>query len=335
MHGKRKLVVLLPVVVVVAAVLGIKLYRGRLSTDPNVIALSGNIEVTDLEASFKIAGRVQERLVQEGQQVAVGDVIARLDDTDLAQEAAIRQAEVDTASAALAELEAGAREQEVAAAEATVRRAQAELAQQQRDHQRKKQLHERNVISTQEYELAQLAYEVAVTKAREAQEQLALVQEGPRQERIQQARARLEQAKRAFEFTQIRLGYAILETPISGVILSEHIESGEYVVPGTPIVTVGALETVWLRGYINETDLGRVKLGQSATVTTDSYPDKTYEGRVAFIASEAEFTPKNVQTTEERVKLVYRVKIDIPNAEMELKPGMPADAKIVLDEGAG
>ena len=333
MQGKRKLVVLLPVVVV-AVVLGIKFYRGRLSTDPNVIALSGNIEVTDLEASFKIAGRVQERLVQEGQQVAVGDVIAQLDDTDLAQEVAIRQAEVDTASAALAELEAGAREQEIAAAEATVRRAQAELAQQQRDHQRKKQLHERNVISTQEYELAQLAYEVAVTKAREAQEQLALVQEGPRQERIQQARARLEQAKRAFELAQIRLGYAILETPISGVILSEHIESGEYVVPGTPIVTVGALETVWLRAYINETDLGRVKLGQSATVTTDSYPDKEYEGRIAFIASEAEFTPKNVQTTEERVKLVYRVKIDIPNAEMELKPGMPADAKIVLDGGA-
>lgn len=333
MQGKRKLVVLLPVMVV-SAVLGIKFYRGGLSTDPNVIELSGNIEVTDIEGSFKIAGRVQERFVQEGQHMAVGDVIARLDDTDLAQEVAIRQAEVDTASAALAELEAGAREQEIAAAEATVRRAQAELAQQDRDHQRKEQLYERNVISTQEYELAQLAYEVAVTKTREAEEQLALVREGPRQERIQQARARLEQAKRAFELAQIRLSYAVLETPISGVILAEHIESGEYVVPGTAIVTVGALDTVWLRAYINETDLGRVKLGQSATVTTDSYPDKEYEGRISFIASEAEFTPKNVQTTEERVKLVYRVKIDIPNPEMELKPGMPADAKIALDKGA-
>lgn len=333
MQGKRKLVVLLPVIVV-SAVLGIKFYRGGLSTDPNVIELSGNIEVTDIEGSFKIAGRVQERSVQEGQQVAVGDVIARLDDTDLAQEVAIRQAEVDTASAALAELEAGAREQEIAAAEATVRRAQAELAQQERDHQRKEQLYERNVISTQEYELAQLAYEVAATKTREAEEQLALVREGPRQERIQQARARLEQAKRAFELAQIRLSYAVLETPISGVILAEHIESGEYVVPGTAIVTVGALDTVWLRAYINETDLGRVKLGQSATVTTDSYPGKEYEGHISFIASEAEFTPKNVQTTEERVKLVYRVKIDIPNPELELKPGMPADAKIVLNEGA-
>lgn len=333
MQGKHKLVVLLPLIVV-SAVLGIKFYRGGLSTDPNVIELSGNIEVTDIEASFKIAGRVQERLVQEGQQVAVGDVIGRLDDTDLAQEVAIRQAEVDTASAALAELEAGAREQEIAAADATVRRAQAELAQQERDHQRKKQLYGRNVISTQEYELAQLAYEVAATKTREAEEQLALVREGPRQERIQQGRARLEQAKRAFELAQIRLSYAVLETPISGVILAEHIESGEYVVPGTSIVTVGALDTVWLRAYINETDLGRVKLGQSATVTTDSYPGKEYEGRISFIASEAEFTPKNVQTTEERVKLVYRVKIDIPNPELELKPGMPADATIVLNEGA-
>jgi len=333
MQGKRKLVVLLPVIVV-SAVLGIKFYGGGLSTDPNVVELSGNIEVTDIEASFKIAGRVQERLVQEGQQVAVGDIIARLDDTDLAQEVAIRQADVDTASAALAELEAGAREQEIAAAEATVRRAQAELAQQDRDHQRKEQLYERNVISTQEYELAQLAYEVAATKTREAGEQLALVREGPRQERIQQARARLEQAKRAFQLAQIRLSYAVLETPISGVILAEHIESGEYVVPGTAIVTVGALDTVWLRAYINETDLGRVKLGQSATVTTDSYLGKEYEGRISFIASEAEFTPKNVQTTEERVKLVYRVKIDILNPELELKPGMPADAKIVLNEEA-
>jgi len=112
--------------------------------------------------------------------------------------------------------------------------------------------------------------------------------------------------------------------------LSKNVEPGEYVAPGTPVVTVGELEDPWLRAYINETDLGRVKLGQRVQVTTDSYPDKKYEGRISFIASQAEFTPKNVQTEKERVKLVYRIKVDLTNPNLELKPGMPADAEILL-----
>ena len=101
--------------------------------------------------------------------------------------------------------------------------------------------------------------------------------------------------------------------------------------PGTPVITVGDLKKVWLRGYINETDLGRVKVGQKVRVTTDTYPDRIYRGLISFIASQAEFTPKNVQTKKERVKLVYRIKVDIPNPNLELKPGMPADAKILLE----
>ena len=127
---------------------------------------------------------------------------------------------------------------------------------------------------------------------------------------------------------QTRLSYSILSSPLSGVVLSKNIEPGEYVAPGTPVVTVGDLSNVWLRAYINETDLGRVKVGQSVRVTTDTDPNKVYAGRVSFLASQAEFTPRNVQTTQERVKLVYRVKIDLPNPQMELKPGMPADAEI-------
>jgi len=113
--------------------------------------------------------------------------------------------------------------------------------------------------------------------------------------------------------------------------LSKNVEAGEYVAAGTPIVTVGDLERPWLRAYINETDLGRIKVGQRVRVATDTYPGKIYEGHISFIASEAEFTPKNVQTQKERVKLVYRIKVDIPNPNMELKPGMPADADILLD----
>jgi HlyD family secretion protein len=128
------------------------------------------------------------------------------------------------------------------------------------------------------------------------------------------------------------LGYATITTPFAGLVLSENVEFGEYVAPGTPVITLGDMANVWLRAYINETDLGSVKPGQKVHVTTDTYPEKIYEGRISFISSEAEFTPKNVQTQKERVKLVYRVKIDIPNPQMELKPGMPADAEILIKQ---
>ena len=158
--------------------------------------------------------------------------------------------------------------------------------------------------------------------------QYDVVKAGPRQETIDQARARAKQAEAALQLAKTRLSYATLASPMSGVVMSKNIEPGEYVAPGTPVVTVGDLVNVWLRAYIPETELGRVKVGQKARVTTDTYPGKVYEGRIAFIAQEAEFTPKNVQTEKERVKLVYRIKIDITNPAMELKPGMPADAVI-------
>ena len=332
MKVKGKLLILL-LVLVVASVIAVNFYTNTHANDSNSLRVSGNIEVTEVQASFKVAGHVEQRLLSEGQEAAAGQIIARLDETDLVQDVAIRKTEVEMAQATLAELEAGSREQEIATAEAALGRVEAELAQQQRDYDRNKRLYEQNVISTQEYELAQLAYNVAATKFREAEEKLQLIKEGPRPEKIQQARAKLEQTKQLLQQAQIHLSYATLKAPMSGVVLSDHIEPGEYVVPGTPIVTIGALENVWLRAYINETDLGRVMLGQRVLVTTDSYPNKRYEGHISFIASESEFTPKNVQTDEERVKLVYRIKIDIPNPKLELKPGMPADAEIALGEG--
>ena len=153
---------------------------------------------------------------------------------------------------------------------------------------------------------------------------------GPRAEHIEHARERVAQAQELLALAETRLGYTMLTSPLSGLVLGEHVEAGEQVVAGTPVVTVGDLATVWLRGYIDETDLGRVKVGQKVRVRSDTYPDRAYEGSVSFIASEAEFTPKSVQTAKERVKLVYRIKVDVPNPALELKPGMPADAEILL-----
>jgi HlyD family secretion protein len=257
--------------------------------------------------------------------------VARLDTSELGQEVGLRSAEVRAAEASLAELVTGSRPEEIAQSEAVVRRMQADVARARADFKRLKKLYEQDNVSGQDYDAAKSAVEVTTAKLGEAQEQLRLVQKGPRIEKVERARAQLQQAKEALALAETRLGYATLTSPLTGVVLSHNIEPGEFVAPGTPIVTVGDLEHVWLRAYVDETDLGHVKVGQAAQVTADTYPDKVYEGRVSFIASQAEFTPKSVQTKKERVKLVYRTKITIDNPHMELKAGMPADARIVLD----
>ena len=164
----------------------------------------------------------------------------------------------------------------------------------------------------------------------QAQAQYRLVKEGPRKEDIDQARAKLEQAKASLLAAETKLGYATVTSPLTGVVLSKNTEPGEYVAAGTPVVTVADIENLWLRAYVDERDLGKrnLALGTAAEVTTDAYPGKVYKGRVSFISSEQEFTPKSVQTNHERVKFVYRIKIDVKNPDRELKPGMPADARI-------
>lgn len=380
MKSKKKLIIPIMLAIVLAALVGYRYVWSRADSDPGTVRLSGNIEVTDAEVSFKIAGRVEQRLVDEGQMVKQGQTVALLDQADLAQDVAINQAQVQAAQAALDELLAGTRPEEIAQAEANMQRAQwalnellagsrpeeikaseatAERARADMEHQkfildRVNSLHEQKVATNEELRDAQAAYDLAEATHNEAVAKLLLVKEGPRKEQIdqaraalaqaqqaytqakngprketiEQARAKLEQARQSLALAQTRLGYATIVSPLTGVVLSKNIEPGEFVSPGTPVVTVGDLVNVWVRAYINETDLGRVKVGQPAKVTTDTYPGKAYQGQVSFIASQAEFTPKNVQTQKERVKLVYRVKIDITNPNMELKPGMPADAAI-------
>ena len=295
------------------------------------IAVSGNIEVTDAELGFKLPGRVIAREVDEGEPTRADQVIARIEAADLEQEAGLRRAEVAAARAVLAELEAGTRPEEIARAEASLALAEAEAHRAELDYARQKSLAEQSVITARDLEFADTARRTSAARVREAKEQLTLLRNGPRREELDQARARLRQAEEALGLAETRLSYTTLKAPFDGLVLAKHVEPGEYVAAGTPVVTVGDLAHPWLRGYISETDLGRVKCGQPAEVTTDTYPGKVYPGRVSFIASQAEFTPKNVQTPRERVKLVYRVKIDLENPQAELKPGMPADARILTD----
>jgi HlyD family secretion protein len=359
------------------------------------IHISGNIELTQVNIAFKMTGRLVERAVDEGDRVARGMVVARLDTDQLQQqrnrdqaallaaesvlpqlattieqrkaslaaEIELRKAEINQAEVRLQELLAGSRQQQIQEARAAVEQARAQLLQAQQDWERAQILYKNDDISTAQRDQSQARFDAAAAALRQAEERAALVVEGPRKEEIEAARARVAQARAAMRVTEAaqldvkrleqelqtrradveraraQVAYidsqirdAAATSPVDGVVLVKSAEVGEVLGMGATVVAIGDLDKPWLRGYINEPDLGRVKLGSKVKVTTDSYPGKVYWGRVTFIASEAEFTPKQIQTPEERVKLVYRIKIEVENPNQELKLNMPADAEILLVE---
>ncbi|MDA8164648.1 MAG: efflux RND transporter periplasmic adaptor subunit [Desulfobacteraceae bacterium] len=328
----KKLLIGIPLLLAAGLLLAFIFWDGHRSKSGQ-LKVTGNIEVTEVALSFKVAGRVASRLVDEGDPVAKGQLVARLDAADLEHEVALRQAEVAAARAQLADLEAGYRTEEVAQARAALEKAQAEASNATENFARDQHLFEGKVIPKRVYDAAATSLAVTRQAVNEAKEKLTLLRKGYRPEQIAKSRAQADQAEAALALARTRLGYATLASPVAGFVLTKNVEPGEYVNPGTPVVTVGELDEVWLRGFISETDLGRVRLGQKAYLTIDTYPGKRYQGRVSFIASEAEFTPKQVQTERERVKLMYRIKITVPNPSQELKPGMPADGVILLEGG--
>jgi HlyD family secretion protein len=274
-----------------------------------------------------------------------------------------RRADLAAAEARLAQLRNGSRPQEKQDAHAAVEVAQAESDRARKDYERAQTLIKNDDISASQFDQYRKTSESAAASLKSAKEREALVLAGPRQEEIDQQAAQVERAraqlkmaeantlemKRREEELQTRsaesarsraslqlIGSQISDTvaasPVDGVVLVKSADVGEVLAPGSSVVTVGDIDHPWLRGYINETDLAKVRIGSKARVTTDSYPGKAYNGRVSFISSEAEFTPKQIQTQQERVKLVYRIKIEVENPNHELKSNMPADAEILLGQ---
>jgi len=325
---KRRLSVLILMAAVIAA--GAYFYpRITKNAKPeNQLTLSGNIEAHESLVSFKVPGRILALPVEEGQWVEQGNLLARLDDADYRQKVRIDEANVQVRASNLALLLAGTREQEVKASQQTMLDAQADLLQKNLDYDRAQHLFSKEEISAQDRDRADTALKRAEAIFQAAQQRYNEAVEGSRKEDVAIARANLTEANANLGLSRVNLGYTVLRAPSAGVITVRQAELGEVVVPGTPVVTLADLDHIWLRAYIAETDLGRIRWGQEATITTDTYPGKQYRGRVSFISSSAEFTPKSVQTYKERVTLVYRIKIDIDNPNHELKPGMPADAHI-------
>lgn len=342
MKRRIPVLILLLVVLIAAGFLFEALHDGN---EKNAIRVSGNIEATDVQLSFKIPGRLESRPVREGDKVLKGQLVAEFDSSDEALSEEQARSGVNYARSVLQELEKGSRSQEIEAAREDLKRAmagmetaKAQLELARADYERFSKLHEQGGVSLREleeyrtrYSTAQGSHEEALARVRGARQQVSLVEEGPRTEKKEQAASQLENAEKALKKAELYLSYTKLHAPMETVVLSTSAETGEYLNPGTPVMTIADLEHPWLRAYVSETDLGRVFLNQEVEVVTDTYPDKVYKGRISFISSEAEFTPKSVQTEEERVKLVYRIKIALENQGHELKPGMPADALIKLN----
>lgn len=321
---------LLAGVLVVAGVAAILITRFNNRHDDGVLLVSGNVEVTEVNTGFKVPGRVIELLAEEGDRVQKGRRLAVLDSAELESQVAQQRAFLGETKARLAELKAGSRPQELGQAEAHVRSAEAELAKARKDYDRAELLYKNGAVSAQQMDAATKALDVAASLHRKAVEAMSLVREGPRKEEVAAAENRVQQAEAALRTSQERLKDTVIDAPAAGGVLRRNVEAGETVTPAVPVYTIGDLENPWIKVYIKEDKLGRVKLGQKAEVTTDSYPGRRYEGTVTYLSSEAEFTPKNVQTQEERVKLVFGVKVSVKNVSGELKPGMPADVRIAI-----
>ena len=316
---------------VVAGLLSSWLFsRGRQSSE-NTLHLAGHMEATETDLAFKVPGKVSVINFQEGDWITAGQVVAQLEAEDLRDQVAVAEGRVAAAEANLTKLLAGSRPQEKREALAAVEQAEADLRNKELEFQRMQSLMERDAVAAANRDSAEAAYRMAQETLRQAKERYSLVMEGPRREDIDAAKAELQQGKADLELARTRLSYAIITSPVNGAVLVRPAEPGEVLALGSPVLTVGDLDNIYFEGYIPESDLARVRLGQKATITTDTYPGREYPAWVSFISSKAEFTPKTVETFKERVTLVYRTKIRANNPNYELKPGMPAEAVIFLD----
>lgn len=295
---------------------------------PDDILASGTIEATQADLGFQVAGRLQEVTVREGDQVTAGTPIAALERDELIAQRNVALAQLAGAQASLSELLAGSRPEEIAQAEAAVAVATDRRNGARRDVERLRPLADQSLVSKQQFDRQSTALDVAEGEVAQATEQLRILKTGPRAERIAAQRAATEQATAVIERIDAMLSQTVLLAPSDGVVTVRHREPGEALSPGNPVATLRDLDDRWVRIYVPGDQVGRLTLGQSATITADAEPQKRYAGEVSYIASVAEFTPRNVQTTKDRVKLVYEVRVRVTGDPMvDLKPGLPADVQ--------
>jgi HlyD family secretion protein len=327
MTKKRRTAIGAVLLVIVALIVIVTVMRSR--ADGEIIEASGTVEATEADLGFQLPGRIDSIAVREGDAIHTGSALAWLDRTESVARKRAAEAQVASARARLTELQRGFRTEEIEQARAAFRAAEQRLSDAQRDLERSRRLYDGGAVSQQQLDNQRTALTLAESDHQSAREQLQLMEAGPRTEQIAAQRGILAQAEATVAQIDAALSNATIRAPFDGVITVRHREPGEIVPPGVPVLSLMNPDDRWIRIYVREALVGRLALGMGATINADAYPDRDYAGRIVFISDKAEFTPRNVQTTEERVKLVYRVKVQITeDPGFDLKPGLPADVRL-------
>lgn len=298
--------------------------------DDGVITSTGTIESVNVTVSSKVSGQIKSINIKEGDKVKAGDLLLTIDHDLLDIQLRQAQSGVDLAQAQFNLVKNGATKNDIRIQGDLVEQARVNLDAAKLEKDRAENLLKENSITRQQYDNAVSRYDLAATQYKTAQDNLTKIKNISRPEDIESARANLNKAISAYDLLKKNIEDCSVYAPVNGIISKKFVEQGEIINPQSSLLKISDLETVNLMIYVSETELGKVKLNETADVTVDSYKDKVYKGKVIFISPEAEFTPKNIQTKDERTKLVFGVKLEIANPQFDLKPGMPADAKLFI-----
>ena len=332
MTGRKKIFVVLLILAAAATVLGFRFLEHEKNSDDNTILIYGNVDIREVQLAFYATGRIERLLVDEGDTVEKGDLVAELDPSRYAHDVSRIESETAAQRQLLHRLETGSRPQEKEKARAAVKAAEARLSLARITLKRMKELSKTKFVPQQKLDEAVSAFKAADADLESAKEKLSLVLEGPRKEDIQRARDQLSALEAALSFAKEQLRDTKLYSPAHGIIQNRILEPGAMAFPNAPVFSLALTEPLWIRAYIPEPDLGKIEKGMRVEVTTDSFPDKKYRGWVGFISPVAEFTPKAVQTTELRTRLVYRARCFVCNSNGELRLGMPVTVKVLTGE---
>lgn len=330
----KKRIALWIVMVLIGIVLGVWLLQTP-AGDADDLVLYGNVDIRKVDLSFRVGGRIAEVLFQEGDCVETGQVVARLDTKPYVDEERLALARQSQAEAALQKMEAGSRPQEIAQAEAWVAERRATLHNLQQEYRRSQNLVQSGAISRQSFDNVTARLHEAEARLTTAQEGLRLTREGFRSEDIAAARANLQAAEASLASARTRLADTEIKAPAEGILLTRVQEPGAIVQGGQVVAVLSLVDPIWVRAYVEEPDLGRIRPGMAGQVFTDTDPDNPYRGHVGFISPEAEFTPKTVQTEELRTRLVYQLRVIVDNPDQGLRQGMPVTVKLQPHEKAG
>jgi HlyD family secretion protein len=308
-------------------------YRSAHRQDSAVPVFYGNVDIREVDLGFRVAGRIERMVFDEGDKLPAGAVLAQLDKQPFINELALQTAAIAQAEANLEKLKAGSRPEEIEQARATVAAKQAALENAKGVYQRQQELEKRDYASRQVFENAASILHQSEAELKSAEEAEKLAVQGPRTEDIAAAQAAFEATRAQRQIAETSLADAELKAPEDGIILTRAVEPGAIVAAGTTVYTLSLQNPVWVRAYVSEPRLGLLHPGMAVEVLTDTRPGQPYSGQVGFISPVAEFTPKSVETPELRADLVYRFRVLVKNADPALRQGMPVTVRI--PEGAG